>query len=207
MANWSLNFSGHDLACLVESGGEEDVIWNNSIDSQGDWVHSKVFSTALPYAFIISDQRSFILSALVWHCRVPCKSLNCLQHDIKAHMVVVKISLAICQSRSSTTDFLSLHSVLETMANLLVGQLVGSRVQVNQDSLLSATFLSKQNLDCLIALNKSDLMSPRHRWFDDNHDRLHHIRFLYFLDIGGSIHIFYRVKLTSIKVDILQIHS
>lgn len=207
MTNWSLNFSGHDLACLVESGGEKGVIWNNSLYSQGDWVHSKVFSTALPYAFIISDQHIFILSTLVWHCRVPYKSLNCLEHDIKAHKVLVKISLAICQSRSSTTDLLSPHSILETMANFLVGQLVGSRVQVNQYSLLSATFLSKQNLDCLITLNKPDLMSPKHRWFDDKHDRLHHIRFLYFLDIGDSIHVFCRVKLTSIEVDILQIHS
>jgi len=175
MTNWSLNFSGLDIASLMESGSEEDVIWNNSVDSWGDWVHSKVFSTALPDAFIISDQHIFILSALVWHCHVPCQSLNCLEHDIKAHMVVVKISLAICQSRSSTTYLSSPHSILETMANLLVGQLAGSRIQVDQHSLRSATFLSRQNLDCLITLNKSDLMSPRHRWFDDNHDRAHHI--------------------------------
>lgn len=76
------------------------------------------------------------------------------------------------------------------MANLLVGQLVGSRVLVNQHSLMSATFLSRQNLDCLVTLNKSDLMSPRLRWFDDKHDRQHHVRFLFFLDIGGSIYIF-----------------
>lgn len=53
--------------------------------------------TALPCAFIISDQHIFIASTLVWHCHVPCQSLNCLEHDTKAHMEVVKISLAICQ--------------------------------------------------------------------------------------------------------------
>lgn len=57
----------------------------------------------------------------------------------------------------------------------------------------------QQNLDCLIALNKSDLMLPRHRWFDGDHDRLHHVRFLCFLDIGGSAQIFYRVKLMCIN--------
>lgn len=72
---------------------------------------------------------------------------------------------------------------------------------------MSATFLSKQNLDCLITLNKSDLMSLRHGWFDDKHDIQHYIKFLFFLDIGGSMCIFDMVKLTLIKVDILQIDS
>lgn len=76
MTNWSLNFWGLDLACLVESSGEEDVTWNSSVASQGDWVHSEVFSTALPHAFTISDQHIFILSALVWHRRRPCQSLT-----------------------------------------------------------------------------------------------------------------------------------
>lgn len=38
---------------------------------------------ALPYAFIICDKYIFIVSTLVWHCRVPCQSLICLEHDIK----------------------------------------------------------------------------------------------------------------------------
>lgn len=120
---------------------------------------------ALPYAFIICDKYIFIVSTLVWHCRVPCQSLICLEHDIKAHMEVVKISLAICQSRNSTTDLLPTQSMLETMSNLLVGQLAGRRIQVNQQSLMVAAFLSKQDLNCLITLKKSDLMSPTVVWW------------------------------------------
>lgn len=97
MINRSLNFLYLDVEFLAEWQ------WRRCHLKQLFGYHSdrstfKSFCcTAQPCAFIISDQHIFIVSTLVWHCHVPCQSLNCLEHDTKAHMKVVKISLAICQ--------------------------------------------------------------------------------------------------------------
>jgi len=170
-------------------------------------------TTLLPITVVEYIQKFLLYSTSLYlhnpwsahfHCVYSCLALPCPMSVPKLPWAWHESSYGGCQditcilSRTSPQNFYP-QSLLQAMSNLLVGQLVGSRVQVKQHSLIGATFLSRQILSCLGALNKFDVMSPRH----SKHGRQHHIRFLPW-HWWQQMCIF-KVKLTFIKGDSLQI--
>lgn len=113
-------------------------------------------------------------------------------------MVTVKILLVICQSRNFTTDFF-IPAVYLRNNGKSAGRTACCHQNPSKQPSLMENYVFQQNSDWLVTLDKSDLMLPRHWWFDGSRAGLHHMRFLCFLDTGGNAQIFDMVKLMSIS--------